>query len=62
MEIECKECNESQFELTIHELGVMGQKIVYSALKCKGCGMVYPLAELGRNVSKASIASMLHSG
>jgi len=38
----------------------MGRAIVtYSALKCKGCGMIYPLQELGKNVKKEAVVSML---
>ncbi|MFW9932246.1 MAG: hypothetical protein ACFFDR_06280 [Candidatus Thorarchaeota archaeon] len=39
---------------------VMGTgKSRYSALKCESCGSIYPLQELGKNVSKDAITSML---
>ncbi|MHA1588414.1 MAG: hypothetical protein ACTSV9_06540 [Candidatus Thorarchaeota archaeon] len=59
MEIECENCGETDWVLTIHEMRVMRRSILYSALKCKGCGMAYPLQELGKNVKKESVVSML---
>ena len=49
--------------MVIHELQVPGGGVVYSALKCENCGMVYPLQELakgrGMSVSKDSVIAML---
>ncbi|MGY5865368.1 MAG: hypothetical protein RTV41_12255 [Candidatus Thorarchaeota archaeon] len=54
--------------MTIHEIvvgggGFGGGSVVYSAMKCEGCGMVYPLQEVakgkGRRVSKDAVIGML---
>ncbi|MHA2027510.1 MAG: hypothetical protein ACW98U_16550 [Candidatus Thorarchaeota archaeon] len=54
--------------MTIHEIvvgggGFGGGSVVYSAMKCDGCGMVYPLQEVakgkGRRVSKDAVIGML---
>ncbi len=60
MEIECENCGGTDWVLTIYEMRVMGRSVTYSALKCKGCGMTYPLQELGKNVKKETVVSMLH--
>ncbi|MBD3405669.1 MAG: hypothetical protein GF411_06005 [Candidatus Lokiarchaeota archaeon] len=59
MEITCEQCDGDKLKLVLHELHVMGQSIVYSAIKCEGCGMVYPLAELGKNQPKSSFLAVL---
>ncbi|TXT56120.1 MAG: hypothetical protein BAJATHORv1_30506 [Candidatus Thorarchaeota archaeon] len=59
MELTCEQCNGDKWKMVLHELRVMGQSIVYSAIKCDGCGMVYPLAELGKNQPKGSFAAVL---
>ena len=61
MEIKCESCGNSNWKLKLHEMRVMGQSVVYSALECEGCGAVYPLQDLGKNTSKEAIASMLKS-
>ena len=59
MEIQCEECNGNIWKAILHELKFMGQSVVYSALKCEGCGMVIPLTQLGKNQSKDVIKQML---
>ncbi|MFW9921369.1 MAG: hypothetical protein ACFFED_17345 [Candidatus Thorarchaeota archaeon] len=59
MEISCGSCGNGNWKVKIFEMRVMGQSIVYSALKCESCGSIYPLQELGKNVSKDAITSML---
>jgi len=59
MEIECENCGGTDWVLTIYEMGVMGRVVMYSALKCKGCGMTFPLQELAKNVKKETVVSML---
>ena len=51
----------TKWKMKLHELGIMGQSVVYSALECESCGAVYPLQELGKNTSNEAIASMLKS-
>ena len=49
--------------MTIHELHVPGGVVIYSAMKCKSCGMVYPLQEVakgrGMQVSRDTVIQML---
>jgi hypothetical protein len=49
--------------MVIHELHVPGGVVIYSAMKCENCGMVYPFQELakgrGMQVSKGSVVEML---
>ena len=59
MEIACESCGNSKWTMKIYEMRVMGQTVVYTALKCNECGMNYPLQELGKNMSKESIAHVL---
>ena len=59
MEIECENCGGTNWVLSIYEMRAMRRTMAYSALKCKGCGMTYPLQELGKNVKKETIVSML---
>lgn len=63
MSIECEECGSERVILTIHEIRMGRGQVVYSAMKCKNCGMVYPLQELakgmGMGVSKDRIVAML---
>ncbi len=37
----------------------MGRSVMYSALKCKECGMTFPLQELAKYVKKETVVSML---
>ncbi|MGQ4871682.1 MAG: hypothetical protein DRO73_01430 [Candidatus Thorarchaeota archaeon] len=59
MNIECESCGGDEWIAKIYELRVWGTSVIYSALKCKKCGTIYPLCELGRNVSRDSVASMM---
>ena len=49
--------------MVIHEVQVPGGGVIYSAMKCENCDMVYPLQELakgrGMRVSKDSVIGML---
>ncbi len=49
--------------MTIHQVNVPGGSVIYSAMKCGSCGMVYPLQEVakgrGRGVSKDTVIGML---
>ncbi|MFW9788141.1 MAG: hypothetical protein ACFFE2_13250 [Candidatus Thorarchaeota archaeon] len=49
--------------MVIHELHVAGGVVIHSAMKCEGCGMVYPLQEVakgrGVSVSKEAVIGML---
>ena len=49
--------------MVIHEVKLPVGEVVYSAMKCENCGMVYPLQELakgrGMGVSKDSVVGML---
>ena len=49
--------------MVIHEVRVPGGGVIYSAMKCEGCGMVYPLQEVakgqGMRISKDSVIGML---
>jgi hypothetical protein len=58
-EIKYENCGGTDWVLTIYELGVMGRIVTYFALKCKGCGMAFPLQELAKNVKKETVVSML---
>jgi uncharacterized Zn finger protein len=63
MKIVCEMCGSEEWKMTIHEMNVVQGSVIYSAMKCEGCGMVYPLQELakgiGMHVSKESVISML---
>lgn len=63
MKISCEACGAEDWKIVIHEVKVPMGEIVYSAMKCEDCGMVYPLQELakgrGMSVSKDSIIAML---
>ena len=63
MKVSCEKCGSEDWKMTINEISVRGGNIVHSALKCEGCGMVYPLQELakgrGGHVSKDAVISML---
>ncbi|MHA1907136.1 MAG: hypothetical protein ACW98Y_07565 [Candidatus Thorarchaeota archaeon] len=61
MEIKCESCGNTNWKIKLHEVRVMGQSVVYSALECEECGAVYPLQDLGKNASKEAIAAMLKS-
>ena len=49
--------------MVIHQVKLPMGEVVYSAMKCENCGMVYPLQELakgrGMSVSKDSVIGML---
>ena len=49
--------------MVIHEVRVPGGGVIYSAMKCENCGMVYPLQEVakgrGMQVSNDSVIGML---
>jgi uncharacterized Zn finger protein len=63
MKISCESCGTEDWKMVIHEVRVPGGGVVYSAMKCENCGMVYPLQELakgrGMQVSKDSVIGML---
>ncbi len=59
MNIECESCGGTDWVATIHEIRAMGVPVVYSAIKCKNCGAVYPLTDLGKGVSKGQVKSFL---
>lgn len=63
MKISCDDCGSEEWKMVIHEIKVPGGGVVYSAIKCENCGMVYPLQELakgrGMSVSKDSVIGML---
>ncbi len=59
MKIECENCGGTDWVLSIYEMRAIRRTMVYSALKCKGCGINYPLQELGKNVKKETVISML---
>ena len=49
--------------MVIHDVHVPGGVVIYSAMKCENCSMVYPLQEVakgrGRGVSKDTVIGML---
>ncbi len=63
MKISCESCGGEEWKMTIHQVNVPGGSVVYSAMKCEGCGMVYPLQEVakgrGMGVSKDTVIGML---
>jgi hypothetical protein len=59
MEIECEECGGTDWTLTHLEVGASLAKAVFSALRCKKCGMAYMVAEEGKNVSADRIKEQL---
>jgi len=59
MEIECENCGGLNWILTIYEMREMGRTVTYSALKCKGCKMTFPLQELAKNVKKETVVSKI---
>ena len=59
MEMTCDSCGNGDWKVKIFEMRVMNQSVVYSALKCESCGSIYLLQEIGRNVSRDAIMSML---
>ncbi len=57
-------CGNEEWKMVIYEMSLGGVGgVVYSALKCESCGMVFPLQELakgrGRQVSKDTVIGML---
>ncbi len=59
MNIECESCGGTEWVATIHELRIRGIPAVYSAIKCKNCGAVYPMTHLGTRVTKEQVKSFL---
>ncbi|MGD9397407.1 MAG: hypothetical protein PVJ05_13320 [Candidatus Thorarchaeota archaeon] len=63
MKISCESCGSEDWKLVIHEVQVPGGGVIYSAMKCENCNMVYPLQEVakgrGMRVSKDSVIGML---
>lgn len=63
--IKCSECNSEDLAMTVFEMKSGIGVVVYSAIKCNQCGMVYPLQELGKGrsgmVNKDIAHSMLRS-
>jgi len=63
MKVSCESCGGEDWKLVIYQMSVPGGGVVYSAMKCEGCGMVYPLQELakgrGMSVSKDAVIGML---
>lgn len=68
MKVSCEKCGSEDWKMTIHEIvvgggGFGGGSVVYTAMKCEGCDMVYPLQELakgkGKRVSKEAVIDML---
>jgi uncharacterized Zn finger protein len=63
MNVSCESCDGEDWQMVIHEIRVPGGGVIYSAIKCKSCGMVYPLQEVakgrGMQVSKDSVIGML---
>ena len=59
MEVKCENCDGTSWKAILHEIRMFGQNVIYSAIKCDGCGAVYPLAQLGKNQSIESIRNML---
>jgi hypothetical protein len=68
MKVSCEMCGSEDFKMTIHEVvvgggGFGGGSVVYSAMKCEGCGMIYPFQELakgkGRRASRDQVIAML---
>ncbi|MHA1769253.1 MAG: hypothetical protein ACTSV3_05315 [Candidatus Thorarchaeota archaeon] len=66
MKITCESCGSEEWKAVIHEMKFGPGGIVYSALKCESCGMVYPLQELakgaGMRMSKETVRAMLKQG
>ncbi len=63
MTIKCSECNGDDLSMIIFEMNRRMAVVVYSAIKCNKCGMVYPIQELGKGgrgmVNKDIVTSML---
>jgi hypothetical protein len=63
MTTSCESCGSEDLSLVIHEVRLGIGNVVYSALKCSGCKVIYPLQELakgtGAQVRKDAIVSML---
>jgi len=59
LELKCNSCDGNIWNVTIFEIKILGQNVIYSTIKCDGCGMVYPLAQLGKNQSRGSVMEML---
>jgi len=63
MKISCESCGNEDWQMVIHKVNIGGGGVVYSAMKCENCGMVYPLQELakgqGMSVSKDRVIGML---
>lgn len=67
MKVSCEMCGGEDWKMVIHEVVIRGMigggGVVYSAMKCNGCGMVYPLQELakgkGGRVNKDVLIGML---
>ena len=63
MKISCESCGAEDWKMVIHSVKLPVGEVVYYAMKCENCDMVYPLQELakgrGMGVSKDSVISML---
>jgi C4-type Zn-finger protein len=63
MKISCESCGAEEWKMVIHAVKLPVGEVVYSAIKCENCDMVYPLQELakgrGMSVSKDSVIGML---
>lgn len=63
MKISCEMCGNEDWKLVIHKMSLGKGGVIYSALKCESCDMVYPLQELakgiGRQVNKETVIGML---
>jgi len=63
MKISCESCGAEDWKMVIHEIRLPMGEVVYSAMKCENCGMVYPLQEVakgrGMGVSRDSVIGML---
>ncbi len=56
---ECEECGGTEWLVTVSELSVMRVPVVYTALKCKKCGALYPIKDLGKGVRRDQVKAML---
>ena len=63
MKISCESCGSEDWKMVIHEVRVPGGVVIYSAMKCDSCEMVYPVQEVakgrGMQVSKDTVIGML---
>ena len=63
MKVSCESCGGEDWKMVIRDVHVPGGVVIYSAMKCENCSMVYPLQEVakgrGRSVSKDTVIGML---